>query len=130
MTIILGVFLALHGLVHLLYAGQSVRFFELHPNMTWPDGARLFSRSCGARMTHLLAAVLLALAALGFIDGGLGLSLQQEWWRWPVLGAALFSAAAFLLFWDGRLQALADQGCVGLLINLAIVIVVLLGKWP
>ena len=37
-TVIFGVFLMLHGLVHLLYLGQSQRFFELQPGMTWPDG--------------------------------------------------------------------------------------------
>jgi hypothetical protein len=32
----MGIFFLLHGLVHLLYAGQSLRFFELRPGMTWP----------------------------------------------------------------------------------------------
>ena len=29
MKIVLGIFFILHGLVHLLYAGQSLRLFEL-----------------------------------------------------------------------------------------------------
>jgi len=36
MNFILGIFFILHGLVHLLYAGQSLRLFELRPGMTWP----------------------------------------------------------------------------------------------
>jgi len=36
LTIILGIFCILHGLVHLLYAGQSRRLFELRPGMVWP----------------------------------------------------------------------------------------------
>jgi hypothetical protein len=31
--IIFGVFIVLHGLVHLLYFGQSARYFELQPEM-------------------------------------------------------------------------------------------------
>jgi hypothetical protein len=30
-TIIPGIFLIWHGLVHLLYAGQNKRYFELRP---------------------------------------------------------------------------------------------------
>ena len=33
LTILFGIFLILHGLVHLLYAGQSSRLFELQPGM-------------------------------------------------------------------------------------------------
>jgi hypothetical protein len=46
----LGIFLVLHGLVHLLYFGQSARYFELKPGMTWPDGAWAFSRLLGVAL--------------------------------------------------------------------------------
>jgi hypothetical protein len=129
-TIILGVFLILHGLVHLLYAGQSCRLFELRPDMVWPDGSWLFSRFLGDGITRTPASILLALAALGFVSGGLGLFIRQEWWRPVAMGSAMFSAAIFLLFWDGKFQALADKGGVGILIDLAILVAVLLLKWP
>jgi hypothetical protein len=37
--ILFGVFVLLHGLVHLLYLGQSARYFELQPGLAWPDGS-------------------------------------------------------------------------------------------
>ena len=126
LTIIMGIFFVLHGLVHLLYAGQSRRLFELRPGMVWPDGAWLFSRLLGDETTRLLASILLALAALGFVAGGLGLLIRQDWWRPVTVGAAVVSGAIFLLFWDGRFQALDDKGGVGLLINVAILVVVLI----
>jgi hypothetical protein len=46
-TIIVGIFLVLHGLVHLLYAGQSGRFFELRPGTIRPDNSWLFSNFLG-----------------------------------------------------------------------------------
>jgi hypothetical protein len=43
-----------------------------------------------------------------------------------VAGAAAFSAVVFLLFWDGKIQDLDDKGGVGLLINLAILVALLI----
>ena len=126
LIIILGIFCILHGLVHLLYAGQSRRLFELRPGMVWPDGSWLFSKLLGAETIRWLASILLVLAALGFMAGGLGLLIRQDWWRPVTVGAAVVSAAIFLLFWDGRVQALDDKGGVGLLINVAILVVVLI----
>jgi hypothetical protein len=39
MRIVFGILLLIHGLIHLLYSGQSARRFELQPGMVWPDGA-------------------------------------------------------------------------------------------
>jgi hypothetical protein len=128
LALILGIFFVLHGLVHLLYAGQSWRLFELRPNMTWPDGAWLLSRIFSTSTLRLLASFSLALAALGFIAGGIGTFLSQVWWQPLALGAAVLSSLIFLLLWDGRLKALDDQGGIGVLINLAIWVAVLILK--
>ena len=120
----------LHALVHLLYAGQALRFFELRPGLIWPDGAWLFSRLLGDPATRWLAAVSLALAALGYAAGGIGLFLSQEWWRPMTAMAALFSALIFLLFWDGKLLDLPEKGAVGILISLAVLAGVIFLKWP
>jgi hypothetical protein len=126
LTIIISIFFALHGLVHLLYAGQSRRLFELRPGMVWPDGSWLFSKLLGNETTRLLASILLALATLGFVASGLGLLIRQDWWRPVTVGAAIVSTVIFFLFWDGRFQALDDKGGIGLLINVAILVVVLI----
>jgi len=123
-TILVGVFLLLHGLVHLLYAGQTWRLFELRPNMTWPDGAWLLSKIFREETTRRLASISLALAAFGFIAGGAGLLLRQGWWQPVTVGAAVLSILSFCLFWDGRFRALDDQGGIGVLINLAILVIV------
>jgi hypothetical protein len=130
MTIIFGIFMILHGMVHLLYAGQSARFFELRPGMLWPDGPWAFSSLMGNETSRLISTVLLGLVALGFLVGGLGLFLQQNWWRSAAIGAAVLSALVFILFWDGKLLALDDQGGIGVLISLALLGCVVLLKWP
>jgi len=128
--IIFGVFIVLHGLVHLLYFGQSARYFELQPGMVWPDGSWAFSRLLGDEATRLLASISCVLAAIGFVTGGTGILVRQNWWRPVVVGSAVFSAVIIVLFWDGVVQNLDDKGLIGLLINLAILVALLVLRWP
>jgi hypothetical protein len=130
MNLLFGVFMALHGLVHLLYFGQSARIFELKPGMTWPDGSWAFSRLLGNDATRVLASVALILAALALAAGGIAIATNQAWHRPVVAGAAAFSAVVYLLLWNGRAQNLDGQGAVGILIDLAILLVVLVLQWP
>jgi hypothetical protein len=123
---VFGIFIVLHGLVHLLYFGQSRRLFELQPGMVWPDGSWAFSKLLGNEVTRLLASIFCVLAAISFVAGGTGILVRQAWWRPVVVGSAAFSAVIFILFWDGEVRKLADKGGVALLINLAILVAVLI----
>jgi hypothetical protein len=125
-AILFGIILILHGLVHLLYAGQSLRRFELRPGMLWPDGSWLFSKFPGDDASRLLAGILLVLATLGFVVAGLGLFLMQDWWRTVTVCAALLSTVIYISFWDGKLRALDNKGGIGVLINLAILVMTLM----
>ncbi|MBN1994241.1 MAG: hypothetical protein JW953_16205, partial [Anaerolineae bacterium] len=107
--IIFGVFIVLHGLVHLLYFGQSWRLFELQPGLVWPDGSWAISRLFGDETTRLLASIFLVLAAIGFVAGGAGILLGQVWWRLVVVSAAAFSAILYILFWDGAWHSHLDK---------------------
>ena len=127
---LLGVFLVLHGLVHLLYFGQSQRLFELQPGMVWPDGAWAFSKLLGDKATRSLASVSCLLAAVVYVAGGAAILTHQAWWRPVVVAAAAFSSAVFILFWDGKKQGLNNQGLLAVLINLAILVAVLIFRWP
>ena len=129
LDIIVGVFLILHGLVHLLYSGQSARLFELQSGMVWPDGSWVFSRRFGDEATRVLASILLILATISFVVGGIGIFVAQDWWRPAVVSAAVFSVIIFILFWDGQLKALANKGLIGILINLAILVALIVFKW-
>jgi hypothetical protein len=124
MNIFAGIFFFLHALVHLLYSGHALRFFELRPGLTWPDGAWVFSRLLGGESTRRLAAVSLALTALGFVAGALGLFLKQDWQQTIGACAAVLSIATYLLFWNGKFHDLPDQGGIGLLISLGILVAI------
>ena len=129
MRFIFGVFIVLHGLVHLLYAGQSTRYFQLQPGMLWPDGSWVFSRFLGNEVARNLASILLVLAAIGLVVGGIGILASQPWWRPVVVGATAFSSIVYVFFWNGRLQNLDAQGAIGILIDMAILLAVLLFRW-
>ena len=77
LRLIIGFFLALHGLVFLLYAGQSARRFGLQPGMTWPDDSWLFPEWLSRKATRRLVSIGCILTALGFVAGGLGVALRH-----------------------------------------------------
>lgn len=128
--ILFGIFFVLHGLVHLLYFGQSARYFELQPGMVWPDGSWAFSRLIGEAGNRNLASLLLVLAAIGFAVGGIGIFAKQAWWHPAIVFTSVFSSVLYLLFWDGGFQHLDNKGGVGILINLAILAALLIFQWP
>lgn len=127
---ITGIFIVLHGLVHLLYFGQSWRLFELRPGMVWPDGSWAFSKLLGDRANRILASISCILAAIGFVVSGIGIFFGQTWWRQAAVVSAAFSAVIFILFWNGKPKDLDDQGGIGLLIDAAILVSVLIFGWP
>ena len=130
LNIVIGVFIILHGLVHMLYFGQSRKFFELQPGMTWPDGSWAFSGFLGNATTRSLASFLLVLSAVIIVIGGIGLLAKWELWCSIVIGGTLLSTVAYLLLWNGKMQRLDNQGFVGILINLAILAALLIFRWP
>jgi hypothetical protein len=125
-----GIFVLLHGLVHLWYVVLSQRWVEFQAEMGWTGESWLFSPLLGDGATRGLATVLYSLAALGFVIGGLGVLARQDWWRPVVLGSAAFSAAVVLLFWDGGLQRIVEKGLLGFLINVALLVALLVFDWP
>jgi len=118
--ILIGIFLILHGLVHLLYTGQSWGLFKLRPGMIWPDGTWLLSRFLKTEMIRTLAAIGLVFASIGLITSAVGIFLEVGWWQYAAIASAGFSSLLFFVMWNGKFQGLDDQGGVGVLINLAI----------
>ena len=128
--ILFGVFIILHGLVHLLYFGQSQKYFQLQDGMTWPDGAWAFSRLLGNETTRTIASILCVAAAIILVAGSLGLFVNWGIWRTIVAGGTVLSTVLYLLMWNGKIQNLPNQGAIGILINLAILSVLFVLQWP
>jgi hypothetical protein len=129
-NVIVGVFLVLHGFVHLLYFGQSAKLFELKPGMIWPEGSWAFSKLLQNKTARTLVSISLIMAAVCFIIGGIGILFSQAWCRPVVVGAATFSSLVYILSWNGKMQNLDGQGVIGILIDMAIILSMLVFRWP
>lgn len=125
LQIIFGIFLLLHGLVHLLYFGHSQHLFLLQPKMRWPDNSWLFSRFFGDGLTRGLVSLFCMLSAVGFSTAGMLVLLDFPFWKPVVITAAILSSLLFVFCWDGKSENLNDKGAIGLFINLTLLILVL-----
>lgn len=125
METIVGIFLILHGLVHFLYAGQSIRLFELQSGMIWPDASWALSGSLRIEILRSFGGILCLVAGVLFIISGLGMLFDSGWWAPLTITTAILSVLIYIVMWNGRMQRLHDQGGIGILINLLIVILTL-----
>ncbi len=128
MSIPVGIFMVLHGLVHLLYLGQGIKKFELKEGLTWPENAWAFSSFLNTNAIQQIAAVGLAIAAAGFIVSGVSLVAHKSWWHVAAISTTIFSTLLYILLWDGNTKQLADKGGVGILINLVLLAGILILK--
>lgn len=127
MRTVLILFMALHGLVYLLYFGQALGLFELEAGLGWPQGSWALSRLGVEGSAGTLVAVGCALAAAGFLAAAAAAWFRASWWPAVGIAVAAFSSLLFLLAWNGRPHNLDGQGGIGLLINAVLVAAVVRG---
>lgn len=124
MHIAAGIFLILHGLVHLLYTGFSLKLFDTDSKMTWPDNSWAFEKLLGNKAARNLAAVANIVAAAGFIAGGIGVFSDKGYTI--TAASAIFSSVIYVLFWDMKLQKLPEKGIFAVLINIVVLVLALI----
>ena len=122
LRILAGIFVILHGLVHLWYVTLSARLVEYKPDMGWTGESWLPTDLIGDSAARVLASGLYALAAIGFVVGGIGLLARQDWRGAVLAGSAVLSTAIIVLFWDGNTSMLIQKGLIGVLINLGVLL--------
>jgi hypothetical protein len=127
---LIGLFIILHGLVHLWYFTLSQRLVVFKPEMGWTGKSWILSSLLGDSTTRLLAGALFVLVAIVFVISGVGLFVGAEWWRTALISSAIFSCAIILIFWDGSMQLIIQKGLIGFLISLVMLLVLLLPKGP
>jgi len=130
MNIAVAIFLILHGLVHFLYLGQSMKWYQLGEGMTWPENSWAFSRLFGNKTIRVIASISCVFATLVFIVGSGCILAKQPVWLSITVGAAAFSSLLVILMWDGKMKELANKGLFAILINIAIIILLLVVGWP
>lgn len=123
--ILVGVFLVLHGLVHLWYVVLSQGWVEVEDQMGWNGHSWLFSSVLSSETLLALASVLYVLVTIGFVLAGVGFALDAGWWPPVVVGTAALSTVVLVAMWDGRFELLIEKGAAGVLINVGLIAAVL-----
>jgi hypothetical protein len=95
--IIFALALAMHGLGHLLFVGNTRGY--------WKTGGTGHARLIGAigagQAIEQVAGLLMLLPVAGFLAVTWGYVADQGWWVPLALASAAISAALVLLFWGG-----------------------------
>lgn len=125
-----GLFVVLHGLVHLWPVVLSQRLVEYKPEMGWTGESWVLTGIVGDGVTRMVASGLYTLAMVLFVASGVGLVARGDWWRSLLVASAGCSAIVILVFWDGSSGQLVEKGLVGFLIDLVIILLVLVVNWP
>lgn len=125
MKTIMGIFVILHGLVHLWYFVLSQKLVEYRPEMGWTGESWVLKPILKETTVLSLASASFALAALLFVISGIGFLSNAGWWRQLIVVTSVLSSLVLLIFWDGNMQQLVEKGVIGLSINILIIITVL-----
>ena len=72
MNVLIGVFLSLHGLVHLWYVTLSQGWVEFQADMGWTGKSWILSHIMESELVQSAATVLYGLAAALFLGAGIG----------------------------------------------------------
>ena len=126
---LIGLFVILHGLVHLWYFALSRGLVQFQPEMGWSGRSWIFTNLLGDSATRSLASVLYILATIGLVLSGTGIFLRVEGWGTILVGSLIFSSVIILLMWDGGMQLIVQKGLIGLLINVVVLMALILFKW-
>ncbi len=130
MKIVFGIFMILHGLVHLWYVVLSQGWVKFQTEMGWTGVSWLLTGFLGNKMTHILATIFYSVSAIAFVLSGIGFFAEQNWTRTALITASIISTLTILIFWDGKLSQPVERGLLGLLISLGVLIAAFVFKWP
>ena len=128
--IILGVFLILHGAVHIWYVAMARGLITADADTIWNGRSWLLTRRVGDQTTMTFATIVFSAIALVFAVAGIALVAQQEWFStWAITGSIL-SIAAIVCFWDGKPDHPVEKGLLGIILDVAILVALLYFEWP
>ena len=126
MKIFLGTFFILHGLVHLLYMGHSLNYFELEKGFIWPDNSKLLANIFSLPTRKMLAGVLCFVAAISFILSGACVLIGHPWQHLVSIISVIVSTVLFIAFWDGSRIKVDTQGGIAIKLNILILVFMLI----
>lgn len=121
LQILTGIFIILHGLVHLWYVVLSLNWVEFQPDMGWTGRSWLLSGVLQDPAMRTTSAVLFIASAIAFVISGVGILINVDWLDTVIMISAILSTMVLVVFWDGSLDMIVQKGLIGVLINLTII---------
>ena len=94
------------------------------PIPEWEGNSWLLGNAVGDRLSTLIVG-LHVIAGIGTVATALAMGLAPQfpgWWRPLAIGSAAVGIAAFAVFWDGQTQFLLQEGVIGAVISLTLLV--------
>lgn len=129
MNILIGIFVLLHGLVHMWYVTLTQGWVEFQANMGWTGKSWLLSNFLGDNIIRIVGTIFYGLSTIFFLVAGIGLLAKQDWPRSWMIAASVISSITIVVFWDGNSGMPVEKGLLGLLINLGILLAIFIFGW-
>lgn len=124
--IIPGIFIILHGLVHIWYVVLSFNLVAFQPDMGWTGNSWLFSFPKSSKGLRVVAGILFIICTILFVVSGITILANLSDKNSLLLIAAILSTLTLVVFWDGKTSMIVQKGIIGVIINLVIIIGLLL----
>ena len=126
LKVLSGIFVVLHGLVHLWYVVLSFGLVEFQPDMGWTGTSWLLSGILQESTLRMASAGLFIISTLAFVISGIGIFIDADWLDPVILVSAILSSVVLFVFWDGSFEMIVQKGLIGVLINLVVIAVTVL----
>lgn len=124
--IIPGIFIILHGLVHIWYVVLSFNLVAFQPDMGWTGNSWLFSSLKSSQGLRVVAGILFIICTILFVVSGITILANFSDKNTLLFIAAILSTLTLVVFWDGKTSMIVQKGIIGVIINLVIIIGLLL----
>jgi hypothetical protein len=124
--IISGIFIILHGLVHIWYVVLSLNLVTFQPDMGWTGNSWLFASPKSHQVMRMIAGVLFIISTMLFVISGISILTNFSGTNTILPIAAILSTITLLVFWDGKTDMIVQKGVIGVIINLVIIVAVFL----
>ncbi len=115
---LVALLVAMHGFVYLNAARGVLPVFQAWKGTSW-----LLGDALSADALKRLSLALWAVAGVGTIAAAIAFAFSgPAAWRPLAVAASAVGVASFLVFWDGRAERLVDEGAIGAVLSLVILV--------
>lgn len=125
---VIGLLIAVHGYIYIPFA-----FYLVNESQRSHGGSRLLHRILGATPKRTTTLAIHAIAGVLLLASGVLVAIAPNavpLWRILAVAGGAVGVMAFLLAWNGRATHLSEQGLLGAIASLAVVIAILaLAEW-